>query len=360
MIRLFMSLGVLYNHSFVLFNPGGNSDWLNLVFKDFNSGEFAVSGFFLISGLLLSQSFHQTNGSLKFILKRIFRIFPALIACIIFTVFIVGALGTDLSLHEYYTSRGTFRYFYNIFLNNDYFFYSIPGSFENNFFPNVINGSLWTLPFELLCYISLFILLSFGYYLVFNSAKPLRKAILAGLALYFIFYIFSRPVLLDRIPKLFMGGEIEPYQQNGPLRLYLFFATGMALYFLRKYIPVNIFLLGSLLLLLGLKNYLPGTIVAHSIEYLNVVYILLFWAGLERLNKFNWKVDPSYGIYLYAWPVQQVFSRFFNLSAYAGLLATVPIVVALGVLSFIFIERPSLNLAGRIALFLKSSTSRPF
>jgi peptidoglycan/LPS O-acetylase OafA/YrhL len=91
-----------------------------------------------------------------------------------------------------------------------------------------------------------------------------------------------------------------------------------------------------------------------------VVYILLFWAGLERLNKFNWKVDPSYGIYLYAWPVQQVFSRFFNLSAYAGLLATVPIVVALGVLSFIFIERPSLNLAGRIALFLKSSTSRPF
>jgi len=354
MIRLFMALGVLYNHCFVLFNPNGKSDLCNLVFQKFDAGQFAVSGFFLISGMLLSQSFHQTNDRLKFILKRIFRIFPALIVCVILTILLFAALGTRLPLQEYYTSRGTYRYLYNILLNNDYFIYTIPGSFESNFYPNYVNGSLWTLPFELLCYISLFILLSVLYYFVYSSASRMRKLLLTGLALYFLFYIFGKPVLMERIPSLYMGGIVDFDLQNDPLRLYLFFGSGMLLYFLRKYIPVNGVILAILLILLAAKHYFPNTTAASIIEYLNVMYILLFWAGFKPLHKFNWKLDPSYGIYLYAWPVQQVISNYFRLTAYESLLISVPIVAILGILSYVIVERPSLNLAGKIAFRLKS------
>ena len=84
------------------------------------------------------------------------------------------------------------------------------------------------------------------------------------------------------------------------------------------------------------------------LEVVVIAYGVIVWAGSRMLHRFNFKTDPSYGIYLYAWPVQQTFAHYFHLDAYISLLFTVPVVALLGWLSYLIIEKPAMNSANFI------------
>ncbi|MFG5994959.1 hypothetical protein N4R04_25545, partial [Salmonella enterica subsp. enterica serovar Pomona] len=72
------------------------------------------------------------------------------IVAVFFCAFLVGPLVTTLSIKEYFSDSNTYNYLKTILLFPMY--WTLPGVFDSSSFNNSINGSLWTLPFELLCY----------------------------------------------------------------------------------------------------------------------------------------------------------------------------------------------------------------
>ena len=112
-----------------------------------------VNFFFFISGMLITRSWLITPSPPAFWVKRCLRIFPGLVVAVLFCVLIVGPMATDLPMASYFSHRDTYRFLWNCLWPDRFFF--LPGVFEHH--PNAaVNGSLWTLPYELCCYLIVF------------------------------------------------------------------------------------------------------------------------------------------------------------------------------------------------------------
>ena len=80
---------------------------------------------------------------------------------------------------------------------------------------------------------------------------------------------------------------------------------------------------------------------------------LLFNFALNYRNKFlssiGAKVDISYGVYLYAWPVQIYVIKYFpQVNLYVLMLVTLMVASVLGYLSWTFVEKPFIQLKGKL------------
>jgi peptidoglycan/LPS O-acetylase OafA/YrhL len=81
------------------------SSWYDLFAKivlEASSGETAVCIFFVLSGAVLFDSLKRTKGAplrlvIDFIVRRLFRIYPALIVCLIFSAAALAAIGTTVT-----------------------------------------------------------------------------------------------------------------------------------------------------------------------------------------------------------------------------------------------------------------------
>ncbi len=349
LLRLIMALAVLYNHSFVMFQPNGHQDITTYLFHYFDSGSLAVSVFFLISGLLLTQSFYQTKSATLFILKRLLRIFPGLLFCLLVTVFIIGPLVTSETILHYFSSKGTYRYMYNLLLNNEYFFYDIPSCLEGNWKPKIINGSLWTLPFELLCYTFLFLGLMTVQYFKNNKSHFSLKFFNFSLIIFFAILLFNSHYLINRFVGLVTGFLFRVPEVNNSIRLFIFFFIGSSLFFLKEKISIKFSIWAVIIVALTLNTLVIESYYSQQfLEYAAIIYGTLFIAGQRFLFRFNYKTDPSYGIYLYAWPIQQLIAYYFKFNTYQSVLVTIPIVIFLGYFSFVLIEKPAMAYAKKI------------
>ncbi len=108
--------------------------------------------FFALSGFLVAGSYERSHYLPTFLGLRAIRIFPALTAEVTLSALVLGPLFTTILLREYITNSMFWHYFLNI--AGDVHFY-LPGMFPNNPVPNRVNNQLWTIPFELKCYIGL-------------------------------------------------------------------------------------------------------------------------------------------------------------------------------------------------------------
>jgi len=156
-IRLIASILVVFSHSFNLSHGkvlGKQYEPLMQLSRGkITLGGIAVLVFFVISGFLITASFDKDKNLLSFFRKRCLRIYPGLIVVVILTAFVLGPLMTELPLWDYFKNPETYSYLLN---NIGFIRYQdfLPGVFQYNIVPNYINGSLWTLKYELLCYIS--------------------------------------------------------------------------------------------------------------------------------------------------------------------------------------------------------------
>lgn len=151
-LRFFLALAVVLCHAFYLSQnqPDPVATYTHDVI---NIGAIAVSVFFAFSGYYVTMSLLH-KGSKGFIENRLSRLLPELWVVVLLTILVVGPIFTDLSLGEYLTSPGTWLYLLNAVLVPWHF---LPGVFSNNTYGGTVNGSLWTLPVEFLCYIYIFI-----------------------------------------------------------------------------------------------------------------------------------------------------------------------------------------------------------
>jgi len=156
--------------------------------------------FFVISGFLISASFENSRSTVNYLRNRFLRIYPALWACLLFSVFVVLCFHvpvTLLQLLKWLGAHLTFLQFYNPAFLRDFGIGTAGGGFDGQ---GALNGSLWTIPIELQFY-CVFPLLFIGLQRVLRR-KPGRVAPVAV----FAFFLF--------VAALVHVGAFEPLLQK--------------------------------------------------------------------------------------------------------------------------------------------------
>lgn len=323
-IRLLGAVLVLVGHAFPLHNDGAG----NPVIWGTTVQTAGVILFFSLSGFLIATSWRLDPRFVPYLLKRSLRIFPALIVLTLSTVFVLGPALTRLPLSEYLASPGAWSYLKNIVLSP---VYALPGVFENSPFPNAVNGSLWSLPVEFACYlfVPLFALLPSA----LRSSAFLACAIAAG--------VTSALLAENAIRVVVYGTDLAQATSVWP-----YFMIGAALAYAPKAIPLRLdvalalFIGGSLL-----ASTLPS--VATYVWWLVLPYVAIALGTsrtpvLSRVGRFG---DISYGLYLYAFPVQQsLIALMPGLPFSVSVLLTLLVSSALAFASWHLIEKRALTL----------------
>ncbi len=248
--------------------------------------------------------------------------------CIVLTVFVLGPLFTTLSIRDYFSNQHTFGYMRNIAL---YIVYYLPGVFSENRVPNAVNGSLWSLPVESVMYILVAMIgvLRGGRWMyptlaILSAAGVVFWASNADL---FVIYAF------DFRQVLFCG-------------TYFWVGATFYKYNIRQYFSISSFAFICILFLC--IGYWPQLMRSASWVLLPFVVLAFGLSKSPMLTKFVQSGDYSYGIYIYAFPVQQgvAFIRpDMALEKYLVICGT--ITLALAILSWHLIERRALELKPR-------------
>ena len=321
LIRLVLASTVIFSHSYVLLNQFANEPFHHILhFGDL--GGTAVFSFFFISGFLISRSAIHHKDPATFIGARILRIFPGLIAAVLLCTFVIGPIFTHISLREYLHSKATYSYISEIALHHGNS-NRLPGLFKSNFVAHEVNGPLWTLSSEWTMYMVALI----GC-LIFRWRTIQRYTLKAWIVL-----IVAGLFTVQMFPL--------PLQYAAPW--IAFFILGAACYLGRTRIKLSPLLALSVLLVdLLLIRLLPHA--GKPLFPFALSYFLLV-AGFHPGLHARWFLrfgDFSYGLYIYAWPVQQVLAQWvtapLSLFFYSYML-TLP----LATVSWYLIEAPSLS-----------------
>jgi peptidoglycan/LPS O-acetylase OafA/YrhL len=289
--------------------------------------------FFALSGFLVTGSALRTGRLVPFLGLRVLRLLPALFVEVTLSAIILGGIFTQLPLSQYYASPMFWSYFLNV-IGDIHFF--LPEVFTNNN-TNIVNSNLWTLPWELQCYVVMSVMIVTGAIFRRNVL-----AILIGMATVALIYA-----------SLAHGFQVVPAQVDGPTLIY-YFAIGVLMFLWRDKFVFHevLFLVSAFICYILMMS--PRTVFIYPIL---LTYITVF-IGLFPFPKFSLikSGDYSYGIYLYGFPVTQAlfavsllmgFSLQGNLAVFAPLavLAT----AAFAALSWHGVEKHCLKLKRYIA-----------
>ena len=331
LIRLGLAMAVLVSHAFY-FKTGTPKAEPLTAWTGHSLGEHGVQVFFFLSGLLVAQSLAHSRGLADFGLARALRIFPGLLVCVLLTAFVLGPLFTTLDISAYLSDPGVFSYIART-LSLSTGLAPLPGVFETLPAAGTVNMSVWTLKYEVLCYILLAMAGLAG------LLNPRWRTVAATVLAIFIALVFIEP------PK-----SAEGYTASDNVRYFsLFFASGVLAYLLRNVLVLD----WRIWALLGGAFYgALGTNFGELGTALFLGYGALMLAALpaRMSRRFANRYDLSYGVYIYASPVQQAVVELLPDWTVGGqILAATPIVMALAFLSWVIIERPALTLRRRSA-----------
>jgi len=334
LMRLAAAYAVLFAHSYALSTGHAGRDPITKLIYSWwgqGAGSVAVVTFFVISGFLISASYLHRDNIFGFLEARILRIFPALFIAVLLCVFVVGAWVTSLSLDNYFSNRGTWSFVWNNITLLGGVQFKLPGVFLENPWAGGVNGSLWTLPIELYMYCMVMLVGLLG--ILKQRALFNLFAIVFCMAL---FVLQQEWLLIDGIPAKHAS-------------LMMAYIAGVFFYVNRAFIPLNmptfLFVMVSLFLL-------HETVVWPVVQVFGFAYIVLFLAlhpqvRLPNIDKWG---DYSYGLYIYAFPVQQLVAKYITTSPIEMLFYSTLITFPLAVLSWKYVEKPALRLKGKIPM----------
>lgn len=335
-LRVLAAASVLYWHSFAL--TGHAQPVIPLLSRaGGNYGSLAVGAFFAMSGYLISSSWVRRPQPGVFVRSRVLRIFPALIVCVALTALVLGPLVTRSG--HYWTTSTADYITHNSTLYRQRFV--LPGVFEHNPYPQAVNGSLWTLPFEAIAYA---VVLVWG---LLGGLRSVRLTVLFAVVWCAAYATVVDPgshVLPLFVLKAFAHLELDPHLL---LTVGSFFVCGMVCAVLgdrffeyRRVIAVSA----------------AVTIVCASVASfplgLNIGAALLVVCAGSCASSISRRIrrwgDPSYGAYIYAFPIQQVLADAGLRSQAAMFVVGTILSLAAGYLSWHLLESRALRLAHRV------------
>lgn len=311
-VRLVLATSVIFFHTYPItgIQPSWPADLM---------GIWAVNGFFAISGYLIAAS-RMRLDFWPYLWRRAMRIFPAFWVVLVVTAFIFAPVSTLISGHAYNPLDGVKYVVQNMTLMIHEI--GVGASLDGVPHPSW-NGSLWTLFYEFGAYIAAGLVLSFPFARKYSVTVLATLLITLSLAVA-VGFRNDFPGSLEAVPAV---------------RLWSFFVAGMLVYSLRDHLGlravVGLTAASSFALTwaLGIQNW------AGQLPFA----VLLLWLGAVLTTRVGVKNDISYGVYIYAFPVQQLlvvfgFSAFVGAewSAVLAIALTVPIAFA----SWRWVERP--------------------
>jgi peptidoglycan/LPS O-acetylase OafA/YrhL len=326
LVRFIAATMVLVDHTYPLTGRPGHAG----PFGYETLGGFAVAVFFVISGFLVAASWQRMPNVVAFARKRTLRILPAFVVVTVVCALALGPALTQLPLRQYFTHQHTWGYLLNVTFAELH--YSLPLVFTGNPFPHAVNGSIWTLPIELLMYV---LLAALGALRLLSRATV--TVLLGTLALAW----FGWGAQLAQAPPF--GLVVLPAGYT--VHLALWFFAGSAYWFWRDRIRYRI----DAAIALGVLCWLTqDTVVVGSILFHAALpYMLLTFATLDVkwMAHFGQRGDFSYGIYLYAFPVQQTLVSFGAASwpVLPFMLASFAVTLACAAVSWHAVEYPALR-----------------
>lgn len=326
LIRATLAFMVLVHHGLVL--TGNRVDPTNLITRFIAGfGEIAVGGFFIVSGFLVTRSLFGRATVARFGLARVLRIYPGLIVMLLVTTALLAPFST-LAASDYFASIETWRY---VAQNATAFFitFDLPGLFRDNLQP-AVNGSLWSLRYEILCYMALALAGALG------LARKRWPIVLACVAC-----ATALLTLPDTIHYILHVGR----------RMGFLFSLGAVAAAYSAAIPMRFRYLAALAAVALVLDWTPLSFIGWSIAF---AYLLLWFAYVPKgaILNYNRLPDISYGLYIYAFPVQQLAIHLggYGADPLGNILIATPVTILLATLSWYLVEKPGLDLKNWISL----------
>jgi peptidoglycan/LPS O-acetylase OafA/YrhL len=334
LIRLLAALSVIFSHSVAVLGLPSDRE---ILFDrlGFSAGEIAVDVFFVASGFLVTGSLVDRGSLVAFLWARALRIYPALWVMLVLTVFLLAPALTTLPLADYFRAQETYEYLWKCATLAGGVRYSLPGVFESPPLKGEFNGSLWTLPIELRMYLHLataWVVLA-----VVPAIRVRALTLIAPMAA----GAFLAVILHGRLS----GGPFNPAN----IRVFMFLA-GTTLYLWRDRVRLSRGAMAALFATLAFASFDKSAFfVAYVLGLAPLVLHLAYVPG-GRVRSFNAWGDYSYGVYIYAFPIQQTLARIFPAMSLLAMVAlSVLLTLAVAVLSWRGIERRALARKGDFA-----------
>lgn len=343
--RLALAAGVIFWHSFPL---TGHHVWYAPAHQLLR--DLSVDGFFAISGFLITSSWLRNPRPREYFVARGLRILPGLWACLIITAFVIAPIGVEIqggSAANLLTSRAPFAYVLKnsavALLQPD-----IGGTPTGVPWPHLWNGSLWTLLWEVFAYTAVAVL-------GLTGIRRRRWFVPAALALVLCASALLPPGSEFEIDA---GAPSPPHQHINVVVAALFvgmlvarfavmFLAGALLYQFRNVIPARWSLVAVSVVIVLAASLLPNYRLVGAIP---LAYAVIVSGALIHNKSFNLRNDLSYGVYIYAWPTQQLLIicglgiMHPILFAIVATTATLP----LAALSWFLVEKRAISLKSRL------------
>ena len=347
-LRLSLAILVIFSHSFAL----GLGSELTEPFRIFSHGQttggaIAVNCFFIMSGYLIAASFLRSSNWRSYLGKRVRRIYPGFIAAMLLCMFVIvpisgGALSGSAPVGRLLNFIG-----HTLWLRES----TYSGVFQLNRYPSVINGSIWSIPFEFWCYIGVMIL---GLRGLLSRRKLMLSLFAVSVLVSIAFQVF----------QLKISGSIFGLVFGYPpfwARLIPLFLAGTLFYLYKDKIRYNVrgaLLCGAVLVTSCFVPFAFGAVFPFAGGY------LVFWFAFNksiRLYNVGKLGDFSYGTYLYAFPLQQLIVHAFGgaVNPFVLFLLATPLTLAFAIGSWFAIEEPFMKFNFGRALATLQAQFRP-
>ncbi len=332
LVRLLAAMAVVVSHSYVI--VGGMSVLQPLeALTGYPLGAHAVHVFFTVSGMLVAASFDRRPSVLAFGAARFFRIYPGLIMATVLVFLALTFFVSSASLGEVATSAGR-SYFAKILIGLAGSG-SIAGVFDSLPLAGEVNVPIWTLKYEVICYITLALVMAFVVRTKLVTAMQATAVILLVSGLWMLRGLaYNDAQVVDHIARFSFS-----------------FWTGVMTWHLRDKIAVRFDILATLAMCTALSIYFHLPVLPHFlIVTTGYAALMLGKFRFGFLSTFTDRNDLSYGVYIYGWPLQQTLllhnPTFGPMTlAFAALVILLP----LAYLSWRLIEKPALKMKDRFA-----------
>ncbi len=335
LLRIVAAGAVIFSHAFLIADTFEDYEPFQMVTGEI-AGVYGVYLFFILSGFLVTDSALRSHSLGQFALKRARRILPAFIVANLVTVLVIGSAFSQEGVRAHLADPAVWTSLFRVLTFQDSRLWMASVSFYSGrsaaqvWLSHSLNAVIWTIRIEMACYVIVGLLFVFG---------ALRKNLSVALVVAGSVYFFQSKL---HIPGL-----------GGLAFLFPSFSAGLAMRLhVGNHTPNRRIATLSLIGLIVAMTVIPEWSKLAPVMFpLFACYPLLWFGrfGWHPTSRATGSFDPSYGMYIWGWPIQQLLLTLLYSFGFVGItgptfaLVSIPVVYVVGGISWRVIERPFLR-----------------